>query len=838
MLNIIISIASFQNFLKYEINAEFVDSLDIIKAEEIVYYINNSNDTLKYIEFNLYANAFRPNSRYNKDLKEKWKIKKTQIDKAKEKDWGYIRIDSCSEKFDTIDMYMKVYKTVLPGETAKIYIKFTLKIPKLFDRLGKMENEYEITQWYVKAGVYDERGWRTYGYRYNTEFYGDYANWNVSIKLPKDYVVGASGYLVDSIIIDSFKILKFQLEKAHDFAFVMSKRYKVRESEFNGIKIYVLYYSDDSLFAKICEFHAINSLKMFSNYLYPYPYKTLTIVESHLRAGSGMEYPALILITNPKTPRVARFGNLRKFIDIEEAKKYFLAIVVAHEVGHQWFYGIIGNDEAYEAWMDEGMNSYLEDYYNHNYFTNDSIYKMFGKFSKLIKFYLNDYDIRLFSDYFVYLYPYNEPMLGKPAWEMKNYWQVYNRGKNLMYALKDIMGDSLFDLFLKEYFKKYAFKHPRSYDFFKLAEEFLKLNLNEFKNQWLYGKELPNYSIYKLNGNKFFIKGTYNYPISAIVDGKLIKIKPDTIIEANSIILDPFNRTLESDEWDNTYPRRIEFKPFLTIPKLGFYQISYVPFAFYNPLDKWFLGLYLNSSESSKRYFINYAGNTKGDFYLKFSEKYFISKIKFIKNIFSFEGGLNYAFRNGNFQLLLFNNYINNLNYLNTNYFQRANVWGIRLNSYYEEFNSYIKLAKEFNHDISYLKLNLNYRTEISDRLSLRFSYYRILGNYPNFERIYIDGGFLYPDFFEILLPYKGDWFYLKNLAFSDGIYSKRGDNIYYDEFILGDFKLNIIPFFGIYSTLGYTNKFYHDYGLYFNFYKFEIRLFYSNAISFVVRLN
>ncbi len=835
MFHIILSIASFQNFLKYEINAEFTDSLDIIKAEEIVYYINNSNDTLKYIEFNLYANAFRPNSRYNKDLREKLKLKKTQIDKAKERDLGFIRIDSCSERFDTSDMYMKVYKTVLPNETARIYIKFTLKIPKLFDRLGKMESEYEITQWYVKAGVYDERGWRTYGYRYNTEFYGDYANWDVSIKVKRDYVVGASGYLLDSIISDSFKILKFQLEKAHDFAFVMSKRYKVRTSEFNGIKVYVLYYSNDTMFAKLSELHAINSLKMFSNYLYPYPYRTLTVVESHLGAGGGMEYPALVLITNPKTLR--RFSNLRNFMNIEDLKEYYLAIVVAHEVGHQWFYGIIGNDEAYEAWMDEGMNSYLENYYNHNYFTNDSIYNMFRKFSKLMKFYLNDYDIRLFSDYFVYLYPYNEPMVGKPAWEMKNYWQVYNRGKNLMYALKDIMGDSLFDIFLKEYFKRYAFKHPRSDDFFKLAEEFSKLNLDEFKNQWLYGKGLPNYSLYKLNENKFLVSGTYNYPISAIVDGKLIKIKPDTIVKANKIILDPFNRTLESDEWDNTYPRRIEFKPLFTIPKLGYFQISYAPFAFYNPSDKWFLVLYLNGSESNKRHFINYAGNTKGDFYLKFSETYFTSKIKFIKNIFSFESGLNYGFRNRNFQLLVFNNYINNLSYLDTNYFQKANVWGIRLNGYYRGFGGYVKLARDFNENNNHLKLNLNYTTEIFDKLNLKLSYCRIIGNYPKFERIYIDGGFLYTDFFEILLPYKGDWFYSKNLVFNDGIYSKRGQNIYYDEFILGDFKLSLISFFGVYSTIGYTKEFYYDYGVYFDFYKFELRVFYSNGVSFVVRL-
>ncbi|MEO0202772.1 MAG: hypothetical protein ABIL37_03500 [candidate division WOR-3 bacterium] len=222
MLIITLSIANFQNYIKYEIYAKFIDSLDIIQASEIIRYINNSRDTLKYIELNLYANAFRKNSKYNNDIKKFNKVRKTEIDKASEEELGYIRIDSCSEKFDTNDMYMKVYKVILPRETAVVEIKFTLKIPKLFDRLGKLESEYEITQWYPKVGVYDERGWRTYGYRYNTEFYGDYADWKISLEVPKDYIVGASGYLVDSNFLENIKVLRFELEKAHDFAFVMS----------------------------------------------------------------------------------------------------------------------------------------------------------------------------------------------------------------------------------------------------------------------------------------------------------------------------------------------------------------------------------------------------------------------------------------------------------------------------------------------------------------------------------------------------------------------------------------------------------------------------------------
>ncbi|MEO0209598.1 MAG: M1 family metallopeptidase [candidate division WOR-3 bacterium] len=831
MLNIIFSLADFQNFIKYEFYVKFIDSLDIIKAHQTIYYINNSKDTLKHIELNLYANAFRPNSKYNQDIKRIRKVKITELDKAKEKELGYIRIDSCSEKFDTNDMFMKVYKTILPGETAKIEIKFTLKIPKLFDRLGKDEEEYEITQWYPKVGVYDERGWRTYGYRYNTEFYGDYADWEVHIEVPKNYIIGASGYLIDSTILDSIKVLHFKLEKAHDFAFVMSKRYKVRISEFNNIKIYTLYYSNDTLFAKLCEQHAINSLKMFSNYLYPYPYKTLTIVESHLRAGGGMEYPALILITNPKSLR--RFGSLRNFMDIENLKEYYTAIVVAHEVGHQWFYGIIGNDEAYEAWMDEGMNSYLESYYNQNYFSLDSIYKMFGKFSKIMKFYLNNYDFRLFSDYFVYLNPYDEPMLGKPAWEMKNYWQVYNRGKNLMYALKDIMGDSLFDLLLKEYFKEYAFKHPRSEDFFNLAEKISHLDLKEFQNQWLYSKGLPNYGVYKIKEGTFLIKGTYNYPISALIDNKIIKVKPDTIIKANSIILDPFNRTLEIDEWDNTYPRRFEIKPFFTIPKMGYYQISFIPIIFYNPLDNYFFALYLNGSESYKRHFLNYGGNTKGEFYLKFSENYFNSKIKFVKGFFSFETGI----KTNYIKILLFNQYINNLEYLDSSYFEKINNWGFDISLKYKYFKSFLKLARDFNKNENYFKFGFNYKNQFLDKIHLKLSYQRILGNYPIIERIYIDGGFLYPDIFEILLPYSGSWFYSKYIVFNDGIYSKRGENIYFDEFILGDIKFSIFPMFGIYSTIGYTNKIYYDYGIYLKVFKLECRIFYSNKISFIFRL-
>ncbi|MEO0202773.1 MAG: M1 family aminopeptidase [candidate division WOR-3 bacterium] len=537
----------------------------------------------------------------------------------------------------------------------------------------------------------------------------------------------------------------------------------------------------------------MNSLKMFSDYLYPYPYKTLTIVESHLKAGGGMEYPALVLITNPK--------GFTRFL-----KEYYIAIVVAHEVGHQWFYGIIGNDEAYEAWMDEGMVSYLEDLYNHRYFDFDSIYKkMFGKFSRIMKFYLNNYDVRSFNDYFVYLNPYNEPMLGKPAWEMKNYWQVYNRGKNLMYALRDIMGDSVFDLVLRKYFQKYAFRHPRSEDFFELAEEISGLNLKEFQNQWLYSKGLPNYSVYKLDSNKFLVRGSYNYPISAVIDNNLVKVKPDTVVSGSNIILDPFSRVLESDEWDNSYPRKIEIKPFFTIPKIGYYQVSFIPLLFYNPIDNYFFALYLNGSESKKRHFLSYGGNTKGDFYFKLSEKYFASNLKFIKNMFNSE----ISFKTNYFKISIFNNYINDLSYLDVNYFQRTNTWGLMFDFKYKNFEQLAKLARDFYKNGNYVKLRLAYNFRFFDRIQFKILYLRIFGNYPIIERIYIDGGFFYPYNFEILLPYSGDWFYMRYFVFDDGIYSKRKENIYSDKLILSDVKFSIFPVFGVYSTVGYANRFY-----------------------------
>jgi len=346
--------------------------------------------------------------------------------------------------------------------------------------------------------------------------------------------------------------------------------------------------------------------------------------------------------------------------------------------------------------------------------------------------------------------------------------------------------------------------------------------LNDFKNKWLYGKGLPNYSVYKLNNNEFLIKGSYKYPISALIDNKIVKIKPDTIIKANSIILDPFNRTLESDEWDNTYPRRIEFKPFFTIPKMGYYQISYIPFVFYNPFDNLFFGVYLNGSESYKRHFISFGSNNKGDFYLTLSENYFKAKMKYIKNIFNFEMG----FKSKYLQIFGFNEYINDLSFLDKNYFEKINVWGFKTLLNYKNFSFNSKIARDFNKNENFIKIKLNYSQNLFERINFKLSYLRIFGNYPINERIYIDGGFYYPEFFEILLPYKGDWFYSKYIAFDYGIYSKRGENIFSDEFIFSDIKLNLLGFLGVYVSSGYTNKLYIDYGIYLKLFKLEIRFY------------
>ncbi|MFN3940345.1 MAG: M1 family metallopeptidase, partial [Chitinophagales bacterium] len=379
-----------QQDVDYEIHVALDDVQHMLHGNVQINYTNNSPDTLYKIWMHVWPNAYKDTKTA---LAEQLYASKSDVMlKAGKADLGYMdslaftvdgqavhwQLDAMHPDIGSVDLNFPL----LPGKSIKIESPFRVKIPvSAFSRLGHSEQSYQITQWYPKPAVYDRKGWHAMPYLNQGEFYSEFGNFNVYITLPDNYIVGASGDLqtaseiaflnqkaLQTSSINNFdddltfppsastkKTLHYRLENAHDFAWFADKRFHVLKGQvtlpFSQRTVTTWSYFTNfeaALWKKSIEY--INqSVLSYSDWVGEYPYNVAQAVEGALSAGGGMEYPTITII--------GKSGNERG-----------LDNVIAHEVGHNWFYGILASNERQHAWMDEGINSFYEDRYIAKYY--------------------------------------------------------------------------------------------------------------------------------------------------------------------------------------------------------------------------------------------------------------------------------------------------------------------------------------------------------------------------------------------------------------------------------------------------------------------------------------
>jgi hypothetical protein len=263
-----------------------------------------------------------------------------------------------------------VAKLLLPqplaaGASATISTPFHVKLPASFSRLGHTGQSYQITQWYPKPAVYDRKGWHQMPYLDMGEFYSEFGSFDVTITLPANYTVGATGELQNPdeqarlaalaeatalkktkkdfgsdlsfpASAPSTKTLRYKQDRVHDFAWFADKRFNALKSSVTlasgrPVTSWVLFTNKEPL-KWVKGLQDLNdALTYYSKWVGEYPYSAATAVDGALSAGAGMEYP-MVTVTMPSA--------------------------IVHEVGHNWFYGILGSNERDFPWMDEGVNTY------------------------------------------------------------------------------------------------------------------------------------------------------------------------------------------------------------------------------------------------------------------------------------------------------------------------------------------------------------------------------------------------------------------------------------------------------------------------------------------------
>ena len=638
--------SAWQQRIEYDIQVTLDDAHHTLSGHEKMIYYNNSDASLSSIYIHLFANAYK--NRNTALAKELLQNNRTSFHFADDNQRGYIdslafTVNGEAAKFEllenNIDIGILYLKTPLtPHSSIVIETPFFVKIPGNFSRLSHVNQSYQICQWYPKPAVYDQTGWHAMNYHDQGEFYSEFGSYKVAITLPKNYVVGASGILqepeeqayIDSLAADTsaitdenhyffpassktFKTITYIQDSIHDFAWFADKRFVVRKSEVElpnthrKVTTYAMFtgYNPD-LWAHATDF--INrSLYFYSEHVGDYPYTVYTAIDGTLSAGGGMEYP---MLTNINTPS-----------DLHE-----LDIVITHEVGHSWFYGILASNERDEPWLDEGMNSFYENWYNNQYYPKEPLYKELMD-SKLLAKLIGIYDLPdSYKNKLFYLFPaalHKDQAIGLKslAYSDQNYGAiVYSKTALVIDYISDYMGKSAFDLAMQSYYKNYQFKHPSGIDLENELQKFSKMSLSPLYSSLIHSNEYQKSSIKNIKNSKsneisIYLnkqKSNLPFPITVVRNNESITNWYDTNhiqLDNNAIskislfgtsnhIATPFNEqhfVLKNNRFVNTY-KSIAVKMIGLVRAPNQRQLNILPAIGWNQTDKLMLGLLLYNS--------------------------------------------------------------------------------------------------------------------------------------------------------------------------------------------------------------------------------------------------
>ncbi len=450
-----------QQSLDYNIKAALNDSLHTIDGEISIQYKNNSPDTLHQLWIHLWPNAYKNDkSAFSEQLLENGN---TDFYFSSDDKRGYIKkLDFTinqvkvkkiiSTQYDDV-IGLELNEPLLPEDSIIIATPFETKLPYVFSRGGHIGNTYQATQWYPKPAVYDQSGWHAMPYLDQGEFYSEFGNFNVAISLPQQYKIAATGILVDSSTTNDISTYRFTQNNIHDFAWFADKDFVIEKDSLtltSGRKIATVlcHYPDSSKVWRFGMQDLHNAIKSKCEWIGEYPYSSVTVVESKLSNWGGMEYPMITLIE-------------------KSTSKNQLELLINHEVGHNWFYGILGSNERDFPWMDEGLNSYYD-----NRYQNTFVRKKSAEEIKLNQFISNIIPVDMQSVLLktICSIKKDQPINTKSQdFNPLNYELIaYQKTAEWLNVIEKDLGTSSFDSMMHRYFELWKFKHPSPKDFKEL----------------------------------------------------------------------------------------------------------------------------------------------------------------------------------------------------------------------------------------------------------------------------------------------------------------------------------------------------------------------------------
>ena len=656
-----------QQEVNYEIHVTLDDSAHTLSAHEIISYTNNSPDTLDFLWFHLWPNAYKNNE--TAYAKQKLEHFSTRFHFAKEKDRGYIdsldfSVNDIPVKWEYHPEWIDVAKVylnepLLPGKSVTLETPFFVNIPKVFSRLGHTGKHYEITQWYPKPAVYDKEGWHPIPYLDMGEFYSEFGSFNVYLTLPEDYRVMATGDIVngeaeyawlDSLAEEGEKLhtldkkafkkkirkikkeikkakkkksekektekqkmktLHFHQENVHDFAWFADRSWIVRKGELwlsdstRKVTLWSMYLPRNAkLWEKSLEY-IHDAGYWYSKFYGDYPYNHITAVDGDMSAGGGMEYPNITVISSG-------------------GSKDLLEFVIMHEVGHNWFYGILGSDERDHAWLDEGLNEYSNIRYWEKKYPERNGQIIVQDFTQNKMGIGKNLDFRWVMGYLGYqgrAVTGDDQPIELPSIEFHrgNYGSiVYGKTAIFTRYLQHYLGEEKIDEIMQDYYENWKFKHPQPEDFWVIFEKHVDEDLSWYFDDAINDTKVIDYGLTSLKEGEVTVVnfGTMTPPIELGFydsEGREIvrkwfpgfdgKKKVNTPMETKRVIVDPDNYMPDINRWNNTTSKPFKFLFVFDQPTFQHREVNLLPWLSGNAYNKLTFG------------FVGYSGFVPGYFY-------------------------------------------------------------------------------------------------------------------------------------------------------------------------------------------------------------------------------
>lgn len=504
------AIAAFaQNTSYWQQQADYVMHIDMdvkkhqYKGIQELKYTNNSPDTLDFVFYHLYFNAFQPDSEMDirsRTIEDPDSRVGDRISKLSPEEIGYIRPTKFTQDGKPLDYVIKgtvmkvnLKNPMLPGTTSVFKMEWDAQVPLQIRRSGRDNAEgvaYTMTQWFPKIAEYDFEGWHADPY-IAREFYSVWGNYDVKITIDAAYTIGGTGYLQNPSEVGhgytspGQKWMKpkkgkytwhFFAPNVHDFAWGADKNF-VHDTYPgpNGVTLHFFYKNDDKIREnwKNLQPKTAALMQFFNDLVGPYPYEQYSVIQG---GDGGMEYAMCTMITGERS-----FESL--------------VGVTAHELAHTWFQFVLASNESRHPWMDEGFTVFISD--------------------EAMNFVMDEKKDNphsgTYRSYYYMATSGKEQSLGTHAdrYESNRSYGInsYSKGSVMLNQLSYIIGPENLGKTFRRFFDEFKFKHPTPNDFIRTAERVSGMQLGWYLTDWTLTTNTIDYGIkdVKLEENKTIV---------------------------------------------------------------------------------------------------------------------------------------------------------------------------------------------------------------------------------------------------------------------------------------------------------------------------------------------